>query len=83
MRNPVYITIEESSGCSDLVGISSLILQEFPNLDLNIVEDNSVYFVLHFVYEEFEEAQEVASTITYLLLGEGIYRFKITVNTND
>lgn len=85
MRQPAYITIEEQTYHSDLKGIAALILEEFDcsNTELVLVEDNTYYIVFHLIYTELEEIKEVASTITYILISEEIYRFTLNINTDD
>ena len=80
--NYCYITVEDNTG-TELDKLAIDIAQEFPNLDIQITESCGYYFVIKIFYDDFEEIQEVASTLSYLLLGEGIYRYVITVNCTE
>jgi hypothetical protein len=83
MRQAGYITVEECTGDKDLYVIPYLIAEEFPNIEINIIEENESYFVLKFICEDFEEVQEIASICAYILTGEKINKFSITVNSDD
>lgn len=78
-----FITVENCSDQKEFEDIALVILEEFPNTDLTIVEDNESYFVIKFLCEEFEEIQELTSLISYILTGEHINKFSITVNYNE
>lgn len=83
MRQAGFITIEECTGDKDFYGIPPLIIEEFPNMEIYIIEENEAYFVLKFICEDFEEVQELVSTCSYILSGENINKFSITINTDD
>ena len=82
MRQQGYITIEEESGAV-LHGIAPLIVDEFPNMELSIMEDTSYYFVIKFFCDDFAEVQELISTIAYILCGESIHKYTTTLNCNE
>lgn len=75
-----YINIEDGNGYDDFCLIADQIVQEFPNLDLEVIENSSYYIVLKVVYDEYEEIQDLVSTIAYLLVSANICRFTITIN---
>lgn len=83
MRQRGYITIEESTGASSLNGIAALIVEEFPNQEIVIMEDTGYYFVIKFICDDFADVQEIAATIAYILCGEGIYKYTTTLNCNE
>lgn len=83
MRQQGYITIEEGTGGCDLNGIAPLIIEEFPNVDIHIMEDTGYYFVLKFLYEDYADVQEISGTIAHILCGEGIYKYTTTLNCNE
>jgi hypothetical protein len=83
MRQPGYITIEQTCENKDFEGISSLILDEFSNAEVSLIEECEYYFVIKFICEDFEEIQEIASTISYILIGEGIHKFILTLNCDE
>lgn len=78
-----FITVENCSTQKEFEDIASLILDEFSNMELSIIEDNEYYFVIKFTCEEFEEIQELSSIIAYILTGEHITKYSITINYND
>ena len=82
-RQIAYITIEESTGSDCLNGIAPLVLEDFPNIDMHVMEDTEYYFVLKFFYDDFNDVQEVIGAVSYILAGEGIYRYTVTLNCND
>lgn len=75
-----YINIEDGTGFDDFCQVGEQITEEFPNLDLELIENTSYYIVLKVVYDEYEEIQELVSTISYLLTAAEITRFTITIN---
>lgn len=83
MRQIGYITVEECTADKDLIGIGELILDEFSSMELHIVEENEAYFVVKFICEEFEEVQDLVSIISYILTGEQISKFSITINNEE
>lgn len=83
MRQTGYITIEERTGDKDFYGIPNLIVEQFSNIEVSIIEENEAYFVLKFIYENFEEVQEIVSICAYILTGELIDKFSITINCED
>jgi len=83
MKYVGFITVENCSNQKEFEDISYVILEEVANTDLIIIENNESYFVLKFLCEEFEEIQELSSLIAYLLTGEHISKFSITVNYNE
>jgi hypothetical protein len=83
MRQHGYITIEENTGAASMNGIAALIAEEFPNIEIAIMEDTSYYFVLKFLYDDFVDVQEIVSTIAYILCGEGIHKYTTTLNCNE
>jgi len=82
IKKPAFITVQEGSGVS-LRGIVSLILDDFPNTDMFIMEDTEYYFVIKFIYDDFVEVQEIAAAISYLLIQEGICEFTTTLNCDE
>lgn len=82
IRKPAYLTVQDDSGFN-LDGIAVQVLDDFPNLDMEVVEDNSAYFVLRFIYDDFVEVQEVVAAVSYLLIQETIFEFKITLNCDE
>jgi hypothetical protein len=83
MRQAGYITIEECTGDKDFYGIPQLILEEFCNIEVSIVEENEGYFVLKYICEDFEDVQQIVSICAYILAGEQMNKFSITVNNED
>lgn len=83
MRQHGYITIEEDTGAASLNGIAALIADEFPNLEIAIMEDTGYYFVIKFICDDFADVQEIAGTIAYILCGEGIHKYTTTLNCNE
>jgi len=47
------------------------------------MEDTDYYFVLKFFYDDFNDVQEVIGAVSFILAGEGIYRYTVTLNCND
>ena len=82
IRKIAYITIEDSTGAADLKGVAGTVLDEFPNLDMHVMEDTPDYFVLKFIYDEYEEIKEVSSTTAYIL-SEDVTKFTITINHDE
>ena len=82
IKKPAFVTIQESSGCS-LLGIAQLILDEFPNIDMNLIEDTESYFVIKFIYDDYIELQEVISSLSYILVQEGILEYITTINCDE
>lgn len=80
--NYCYITIEDNTG-TELDYLANDMLSEFPNLDVQLTESCGYYFVLKAFYDDFTEIQELVSTISYMIIGEGISRFVVTVNSNE
>lgn len=80
MKKRAYITIEDGDY---LHGIAPLVIDEFSNIDIQIIEDTEYYFVLNCIYEDHEDIQDIVSTLSYILIGEGVEKFKVTVNTDD
>ena len=80
--NYCFITIEDNT-CTELDFLAQDILIEFPNLDVKITESCGEYFVLKVFYDDFEEIQELAATIAYMTVGQGISRFVVTVNSTE
>lgn len=83
MRQPGYLTVEQVSEYKEFEEIPSILLNEFSNIEVSIVEQCEYYFVLKFICEDFEEIQELVSTVTYILIGENIYKFIITLNCDE
>jgi hypothetical protein len=83
MKQIGYITVEECTGDKDFYGIAPLVLEEFNNMDLHIIEENESYFVLKFICEDFEDVQELVSTCSYILAGENIIKFSVTINNDE
>ena len=81
--NKAWITVEDHSLVYGFKSIAQEILDEVENLDINIKESNSSYFVLELIYEQFDEVKEVCSLATYLLLNAYITEFTMTTNTSD
>ena len=75
-----YITVEIAQICFEMLEIVNQIIDSFNNLDLHTKEINEYYFVLKIKYEEFEELQDLASSICFVLLGKEITRFTTTLN---
>ena len=82
-RQIAYITIEESTGSENLNGIAPLVLDDFPNVEMNIMEDTGYYFVLKFFYDDYADVQDIIGAISYILAGEGIYKYTVTINCNE
>jgi len=82
IKKPAFVTVQESSGLS-IKGIAALVLDEFPNMDMFLMEDTESYFVLKFIYDDFVEVQDVVSNISYTLIQEGIYEYTTTLNCDD
>ena len=80
MKKRTYITIEDGDY---LYGIAPLVIEEFPNIDIQIIENTEYYFVLNCIYEDYSDIQDIVSTLSYILIGEGVEKFKITINTDD
>jgi hypothetical protein len=72
MRQPGFITVEDCTNNPDFVGIGEIILDEFTNLEVSLVEDTDNYFVFKFICEDYEEVQEIVSIIGYILTGAEI-----------
>lgn len=83
MRQPGYLTVEQVSENKEFEGISTLVLEEFSNIEVSVIEECEYYFVLKFICEDFEEIQEIVSTVSYILIGEGIYKYIITLNCDE
>lgn len=84
MRRQIgYITIEESTGGAGLTGIAPLIVDEFPNSDLHIMEDTGYYFVIKFFTEEYTDVQDIIAATSYILAGEGIQKYTVTINCDE
>jgi hypothetical protein len=83
MRQTGYITVEECTGDKDFYGITPLIIEQFPNIEIHAIEENESYFVLKFICEDFEEVQDLVATCSYILTGENIIKFSITINAQD
>lgn len=83
MRQAGYITIEECTGDKDFYGIPNLIIEQFSNTEVEVIEQTESYFVLKFFCEDFEEVQEISSMCAYILTGELINKFSITINSED
>jgi hypothetical protein len=83
MRQVGYITIEECTGDKDFHGVPQLIVEEFSNIEVTIIEENNSYFVLKYICEDFEDVQQIASICAYIITGELINKFSITVNNED
>lgn len=84
MRRQIgYITIEDSSGSDSLSGIASLIVEDFPNAELQIMEDTGYYFVIKFFCEDYTEVQDIVAATSYILAGEGILKYIVTINCNE
>lgn len=83
IRQIAYITIEESTGSERLNGIAPLIIDDFSNIEIQILEDTEYYFVLKFFYDDFTDIQDIIATISYILVGEKIYKYTVTINYND
>ncbi len=83
MRQAGYITIEECTGDKDFYGIPNLIVEQFSNIEVEVIEQTESYFVLKFFCEDFEEVQEISSMCAYILTGELINKFSITINSED
>ena len=83
MRQPGYLTVEQVSENTEFDGISTLVLEEFSNIEVSVIEECEYYFVLKFICEDFEEIQEIVSTVSYILIGEGIYKYIITLNCDE
>lgn len=75
-----YINIEDVTGYEEFTQIPDQILEEFPNLDIGVTTCNDYYIVLKVVYDEYEEIQDLVSTVAYLLVASDITRFTITIN---
>ena len=75
-----FITVEDTAGLDDLEGVADKVLEEFPNLDIELKDHATFYFVLKVLYDEYEELQELIGTISYILIGEEIMRYTITLN---
>jgi len=82
MKKPAFVTIEDSSGCN-LSGIATLVVEDFPNMDMYIMQDTESYFVIKFIYDDFIEVQEVISNISYTLIQEGINNYTTILNCDD
>ena len=82
-RQIAFVTIEESTGSQTLNGIAPLIIDEFPNVDMYIMEDTGYYFVLKFFYEDFPDVQDIMAVISYILAGELISKYTVTINCNE
>lgn len=83
MRQEGYLNVEQISEYRQFDGLAYLILEEFPNLELEIKEDYEHYFVIHFICEDLEDVQELVSTTSYILVGEGVNKYTITLNLNE
>ena len=83
MRQLGYLTVEQVSENKEFEGISTLVLDEFSNIEVSVIEECEYYFVLKFICEGFEEIQEIVSTVSYILIGEGIYKYIITLNCDE
>ncbi len=77
-----YINFEDMLESGGLPEIASEILDDFPNLDIEVMQSNTCYLVLKVEYDEYEEIQELVGSATYMISAVTT-KFNITINYNE
>ena len=81
MDNTAYITIEDNSNTSSLPSVLDLALNELGEssyMTITFKEIHPEYCVLKIECDDWQDGVDLCSTLTSILISEGIYSFTFT-----